>query len=117
LRNKTQDVLWQAMAARSSQPRVAAFGCLEPSWVFYSGRSIKDFSAARPAEAAEFLANPDAFVVTTDARYEQLKAELPADVRIVARTDYFLRRKQLLLLTRGPAPSVTERPAPAHSTR
>lgn len=98
-RHQKSDVLLGAISARSSSPRIASFGVLEPSWVFYAQRPIKEISAVKPAEAGAFLrATPQGFLITTGGRYEQLKPELPDGVSVLATAPYFLRDDQLMVV-------------------
>jgi hypothetical protein len=90
---------------------------LEPSWVFYSGRPIrelrwrKDESVDRPPGwlVAEHLARgPDAFVITTATHLENLAGALPEDIQVLAETDLFLQGERLVLLGRERTRLVSE---------
>jgi 4-amino-4-deoxy-L-arabinose transferase-like glycosyltransferase len=97
---------------------VACYGSQEPSWIFYARRSLPLIPASRPDEAKAFLAaDPDRLVITTDKHYQQLKAELPADVVVLDQTPYFLRRQTLLLLGRERSPSTPEARISARPTQ
>lgn len=103
--------LWEAIYARSTDPQIAAYKVLEPSWVFYTGRFIHEFrgSPGRGVveSVASFLAkSPNAFVVTTRDRLGELSAVLPPDVGIIETTPYFLKKgEQLVVLGRVNAQS------------
>ena len=104
--------LLQAVFSRTSQPQLAAYKVLEPSWVFYGGHRIREFNAVTPHaprqpahEAAAFLANdPQAFLITTEQKATELTALLPPHIAILERIPYFLKRNQHLVLLghRGP---------------
>jgi hypothetical protein len=110
--------------AASGESSVAAYGCLESSWVFYGGRPIHELTEISPsdsdssrADAIEgpsprlywqpkprvsldsFLANhPGSLLITTDEHVEGLKKRLPKDYEVLRATDYFLKNKQIYLL-------------------
>jgi len=93
--------LFEVARQNSDEPELATFASLEPSWVFYFGKQIKEFEPGQAKQAQRFLeVNPDAFLIVTDRHYGLLKASLPRDVTILERTNYFLERKQLILLGR-----------------
>ncbi len=94
--------LFEATHRNSDQPELATFANLEPSWVFYFGKPIKEFSLSEAEKAQRFLErNPDAFLIVSDRHYGVLKKQLPPDVTVLERTNYFLQRKQLILLGRN----------------
>lgn len=94
-------------------PRVGAFGRLEPTWVFYGGRPIDELTLD-PAEAARdngpwgpkprplaadfFGAGHERFIITTDRHWERLRAALPPTASVLAECPLFLRRERLLLI-------------------
>src|SRR5262249_52517904 len=43
-RHQTNHTLLGAIFSRSSQPQIASYSILEPSWVFYGGRPIHEFA-------------------------------------------------------------------------
>jgi hypothetical protein len=78
---------------------VVAFGHLEPSWVFYGGRRIREFGAHEPESLAQFLAGqPPALMITSAPRLKLLEENSALSFERVASTDYFLRDRELLLL-------------------
>ncbi len=105
---------------------VAAFRCLESSWIFYSRTPIRELAteksnsnpsiqleSSRPQKRqmspAEFVAqNPNACIITTDEALVELKTQLPANYQVVESAPYFLRDKYLLLLAPVPNPQVAE---------
>jgi 4-amino-4-deoxy-L-arabinose transferase-like glycosyltransferase len=103
-RHQAQHLLWAAIAERSDSPRLASLGCLEPSWVVYSGHQVTEIAAEDTPALRAFLASDDAFLITTDVWREKIAAQLPADVQVVAEAPYFLRRKQLVVLSRSDSP-------------
>jgi len=93
--------LFEAAHRNSDAPELATFASLEPSWVFYFGKQIREFKPHEVQQAKRFLElNPDSFLIVTDRHYGMLKDGLPRDVTILERTSYFLERKQLILLGR-----------------
>ena len=81
---------------------LAAFNCLEPSWVFYTGRKVEWFAPPDTAALREFLAtSPSAYVITTEEDYRRLAPQLPGDVQVVERVPYFLEGTDLVLLGRA----------------
>jgi hypothetical protein len=86
---------------------------LEPSWVYYGGRTIHEISVAAPGgkrlaaeQAGAFLAETaDAYLITTQDRLKELDLFLPQDVGVVQEADYFLRQgDRLVVLGRNASP-------------
>lgn len=102
--------LLDAIRAHSSNPQVATFSVFEPSWVFYNGSPIREFSFRRNADptasiaaAAEFLSTaPESFVITTQKGFRTLAPSLPPDIVAIETIPYFLKDETLLVLTRRP---------------
>jgi 4-amino-4-deoxy-L-arabinose transferase-like glycosyltransferase len=112
-RHQTNHLLWQAIYARSANPQVASYRILEPSWVYYGGRTIHEISVAAPGgkrlaaeQAGAFLAETaDAYLITTQDRLKELDLFLPQDVGVVQEADYFLRQgDRLVVLGRNASP-------------
>lgn len=107
-RHQMSHLLLEAIDANSSDPRVAAFNTLEPSWVFYGGRSIVEFPGVSvvgvtqdpPRQAAEFLSQPESFLITTEKDLAELAGALPADVVVLAQVPRFLKKDNLVVLGR-----------------
>jgi hypothetical protein len=105
-RHQTNHRLFEAIYSRSPNPQIAAYRVLEPSWVFYGGRTVHEFSAAsgQPVPvvahaAANFLlSRPDAFVITTAQKAAELAPHLPPGIGPIAETPYFLRKNETLLV-------------------
>jgi 4-amino-4-deoxy-L-arabinose transferase-like glycosyltransferase len=129
-RHQTNQLLWQAIYARSPQPMIASYKVLEPSWVFYGGRPIHEFAdsatgapvspagAVPPAadRAAWFLVQqPNAFVITTETKARELEGRLPPQIGVIEAVPYFLKGKErLVVLGRGgPSPRLAGQPSPA----
>lgn len=112
-RHQANHLLLAAIEANSADPKIAAYKVLEPSWVFYGGRSIREISGHSPEaaqmarqQAVEFLtASHDRFVITTDARLRDFWTTLPPDVVLLARVPYFLKDEQLVLIGRARTPA------------
>ncbi|GAB6185582.1 ArnT family glycosyltransferase [Thermopirellula anaerolimosa] len=87
---------------REPDAALAAFNCLEPSWVFYTGRKVRWFAPPDTASLREFLVNsPSGYVITTEEDYRRLAPDLPDDVQVVDRVPYFLEGTDLVLLRRA----------------
>ncbi|MCH7729273.1 MAG: hypothetical protein IH991_22745, partial [Planctomycetes bacterium] len=128
-KHQQSQLLFDEIARRSSEPRIGSVGCLESSWVFYTGQTIWELHPSRPGQAhvfldtrtkpwkpkprtdiQTFLANsPDAFIITTKDRLDSLKPYLPRDVVVLAAVPYFLKNQQLVLLGRQDATHTAER--------
>jgi 4-amino-4-deoxy-L-arabinose transferase-like glycosyltransferase len=107
--------LLDAITAAAPVPQVASYGRLEPTWVYYLGRTIREIPQEGPADAAAHLQAPDAFLITTADRAAKLAPSLPADVTTLEQVPYFGRRDHdLVVLGRGrPRPEVASAAAPA----
>ena len=101
--------------------RLASFGLLEPTWVFYGRRPVHELHPSgerkwignwievnrvwRPKPAlgvADVLAAPDDWlIITSDDHLEKLTAKLPDDFQVLSDVPYFLKDKRLLLLGRA----------------
>lgn len=110
------------------QASVAAFGCLESSWVYYGGKPIRELLISQPASGSlalntheppavsnpepdphwlckpkisveEFLnSNSQCVFLTSSDHVEQLKKRLPEDYEVLQTAAYFLKNKQLVLI-------------------
>jgi 4-amino-4-deoxy-L-arabinose transferase-like glycosyltransferase len=94
-------VLLAKATERSSNPEIAAFERLEPSWVFYSHRNFRLFVEKNRKQLPRFLADqPNRFLLTTAATYQYLQHDLPGEVGELARVPFFLRSGDLVLVGR-----------------
>jgi 4-amino-4-deoxy-L-arabinose transferase-like glycosyltransferase len=92
-------LLLRAIAARSARPQIAAYGNLEPTWVYYSGQPITLFPYDRLLEASSFLARgPDRFLITTEDALKYLQPELPPPYRVLETVPYFLKKSNLVVI-------------------
>ena len=126
---ESQFVLDKIKAHEPGRP-VAAYRCLESTWVVYGQRPIHELSQQPPIElvnssrekswqplpqlAPENFAqlHPEALFITTDEHVDELRARLPNDYVVEASAPYFLRDKRLILLAKKPPQARTaERPA------
>lgn len=111
-------LLFQAIHARSPQPNIAAYRILEPSWVFYGGRPVREYNGTTPEtarlaarQAAAFLAeSPDAYLITTATRHKELEHLLPPGVAVLEQVPYFLKDDKLVVLHRPPS-------SPSHTSQ
>jgi 4-amino-4-deoxy-L-arabinose transferase-like glycosyltransferase len=111
--HQKNDELLTAIDRDSDSPRVGAFGCLEPTWIFYGGRPIHELQTPQQAAVAkaknpyfrkpispeEFFAKPgDGFVITTKQAFEEYRDAFPADVEVIAESPYFLKKGNLIVV-------------------
>ena len=97
--------------------KLASYGCLESSWVYYAGRPVYELDPAKTAtgpiperkfwepkprlSVRQFATdNPDSPLITTEEALPALQHQLPVKYEVVAEADYFLKNKKLLLLQR-----------------
>ena len=112
-RRQQSHLLLRAIDQRFPDPQVGAFGCLEPSWVFYGGRPIRELvldpgrrdvaGGARqprpPLDAVAFLeANSQRCIITTPRHWDTLRPLAPQGVGVLCEAPYFLRSDKLLLV-------------------
>jgi 4-amino-4-deoxy-L-arabinose transferase-like glycosyltransferase len=84
---------------RDSEPEeIAAWRCLEPSWVFYLGRPIRELEEWR--DAVEFVSHDHRTLIIRAEDYPNLAGHLPAGVEILGESPRFLREDTLLTLGR-----------------
>jgi 4-amino-4-deoxy-L-arabinose transferase-like glycosyltransferase len=105
-RHQTAHQLWTAISARSANPQIASYKVLEPSWVFYGGRFIREFGSAAGTASQENVAahlahSPDAFVITTKKRLTELSSSLPPNVAVIASAPYFLKQGETIVVLRA----------------
>lgn len=89
--------------SREPKPKLASFNILEPSWVYYSGQAIAELPKKElkvktvihakmfdNKQAITFLAkDPAAYLITTREHFEKVRAELPAEVKVIAEQPLF----------------------------
>jgi 4-amino-4-deoxy-L-arabinose transferase-like glycosyltransferase len=135
--SQTEIVLNEIRRADRSRP-VAAYRCLESSWVYYSGRPVYELDRGqqrdqgatslnrsadwekKPIVAPEvFVATfPDALFVTTNNHADELIQRLPDNFQVLKSADFFLKRDQKLILIGPTIPSNTTAQAkPSESVR
>ncbi|MCI0360432.1 MAG: glycosyltransferase family 39 protein [Planctomycetaceae bacterium] len=105
--HQTSHVLLRAAFERASDPQLASYKILEPSWVFYAGRPIEELphgnSAVREATGPQQIVDhltlhSEGFVIITDRSLADLAQNLPPHIGVVAETGRFLKDERLLLL-------------------
>lgn len=86
--------------------RIGAFRCFRPGLVYYSNERVEQLPD--PGAAAAFLEEHEAsaFLVTTEAEYQQMAARLPASIGVLQRSPRFLKTGETLLLL-GPTAEAT----------
>ncbi len=103
------------------QPKVevASFGCLESSWIYYSGTRIvelriddnEDEAAVEKLQRREFWqpkprlspnqfanVNRDGLIVTTAEKWPELKKRLPENWNVIQTADWLFKDSELLLI-------------------
>ena len=85
---------------RSSDKRaeVAAYGNIDPSLIFYANRPITSYHAVK--NVAAFLGQPNAVLLTTDQRYEDIVEVVPPQMTVLAEAPRFFRREKWILVGR-----------------
>lgn len=86
--------LLASITSRSVNPRVISYRVLEPTWVFYLNRPIKEHYHERPGDREAVVAamqNPDTFLITTIDDYRRLEPDLPPHVGVVGRIPRYTR--------------------------
>ena len=130
-RYQRYEQLLTAIDQQSSEPVVGSLDYLEPSWIFYGGHPVWELRRRpelegktvfdverqrrfRPWEhkprldVITFLATrPEAYVITTQSRLDQIQHELPADIEVLAAAPYFLKRRELVVIGRKSSTAVT----------
>jgi len=130
--HQQSQVLFRAINEGSVNPTIGSYGCLESTWVFYTKRPVLELDAApalpqaiqlntfskrsknwKPKPRVDiptfFAQNPESFVITTRTHLVGLESNLPLDVKVVAETKYFLKKKEnLVLLGRTNAPRIAQ---------
>lgn len=114
-RNEPQRAMFEVIHERGNDSRIATFGPLEPSWVFYAGHPLPPLSLAapsadqsyrwkvKPIPAAEFFGQGgDPLIITTADEWEWLRPVLPADAQVIADFPRFLRKGRYLLIGHAP---------------
>jgi len=82
------------------QPAIGSLHYFRPSFVFYADAPIAKFESVDEVQTF-FAAHPtSAFLLTTDAQYERVRASLPPGVDVIHRRPKFLRSGEVLLLGR-----------------
>ena len=122
---RNMESLFSRIRATAPEMRVAAYKCLESSWVFYGERPFielqteptgqQSFSKPKgwlatprfaPAEYAACFTG--GLVLTTREHLSELQAQLPADYQVLEECDYFLRDERLVLLGPPSKPALAE---------
>jgi 4-amino-4-deoxy-L-arabinose transferase-like glycosyltransferase len=124
--------LLEVISQRPS-PRIAAYACLEPSWVFYGGRPIDEITVGevgpthspyvvrrdgwvpKPKVSIDDVvaSGENAVVITTGKQLAAAKKLLPNDFKVLKRVPLFLKDDELVLLGRPLANALAQRPRPS----
>lgn len=115
-RHQQNHILLATIGKYSDDPSVGAFGCLEPTWVFYGDRPIEHLVLQAPTppakerkpwgekprlNASEFFGDGrDRFILTTDHFWPKLQKVLPPQATVIADCPLFLKDDRLLLIGR-----------------
>jgi hypothetical protein len=96
---RTDLALLRSLDADGSRHPLATFSRLEPSWVFYAGRTIAAFDPTNLDELRTYIGEQtEPYVITTLDGERQLRAEFGGQWDRVADAAYFLRREHLVVL-------------------
>ena len=104
-RYQTYNTLLVAAEDAHATPELSAFGALEPSWVFYAKRPIREWSGTDARGVAGYLAERRGrFTIVRRDRFAPLQQQLGDGAEVVAQTPYFLKdeKKSLLLVRYNP---------------
>lgn len=117
--HRQSHVLLNQVASQPQAPPVATFGCLESSWVYYAGQPIYELTPVAqtspwsdrrenewdkkqwPSPEQFVTTHPNALIITTRQKVEDLLERLPEHFGILQTAPYFLQKQELVLL--GPA--------------
>lgn len=112
------DHILGAISKRDARTRIASYGLLEPSWVFYSGQSIDELSVSadqspspawlerhgkwirKPVLCVEdILKRTEPYlIITSDEYLPRLERELVGGFDVIAKAEYFLHEESLYLV-------------------
>ncbi|MFM2096264.1 MAG: Undecaprenyl phosphate-alpha-4-amino-4-deoxy-L-arabinose arabinosyl transferase, partial [Planctomycetota bacterium] len=123
-RHQENHRLLAALPAVDQGADVFSLGTLEPSWVFYSKRPIRELVAQRnepsnqraisggyaksPTTFAEFLGKKhDCYVITTRRQFDALPDAFREDMQCLIEVPLFLKSEDLVLLRRRPVEPVS----------
>lgn len=81
-----------------SDDELFAYNTLEPSWIFYSGRSIQEINGDEATLQQEIAASESPLIVTTRGNYDRLSTATQNQMTVVESVPYFLRKEELIVL-------------------
>jgi 4-amino-4-deoxy-L-arabinose transferase-like glycosyltransferase len=128
-RHQQSHLLVQAVQAGGPAAEVAAWRCLEPSWVFYLREEITELPKPRAVEgsvspedqAVHFLAaNKARFLIVKRHDLPLLQGKLPPGIQEVATVPVFLNDEELVVLghaARAEKRAVARQAADSHKSR
>lgn len=126
------DILLEAIATRGADVRVASYGMLEPSWVFYGQRPVDELAVQEVSTTTstwiersnvwskkpnlsvnEMLdQSQKCVIITSDYFLPLLQEELPAGYEVIAEAPYFMRKGNLVLVGPVDQSQVAEKASP-----
>jgi 4-amino-4-deoxy-L-arabinose transferase-like glycosyltransferase len=89
-RHQKSGAMLAAIFANDADPALMSYGVLEPTWVFYARRPIREFHGDT-APVIEGMKNPAAVLITSMDDYEAMARLLPPEVEVIARIPRYLR--------------------------
>ncbi len=97
-RHQNDRPLMAAVQAASPKqaPKIAAFRHFRSTYVYYARQRVDEFT--KKSEAADFLADPNAFLIVPESELSTIQAALPAETTVLYRRPRFLKSGDLLLL-------------------
>jgi 4-amino-4-deoxy-L-arabinose transferase-like glycosyltransferase len=99
-RYQQSDQLLSAMSDYSDDPQVAAFGQIEPSWVYYAKRPIQFIESDQWGRLKSFLTeSDDRFAITTEYHLQNFGEPSDEQLQRLAEVPYFLKKNRLVLLS------------------
>ncbi|EAQ79121.1 ArnT family glycosyltransferase [Blastopirellula marina] len=89
---------------RESDDELFAYNTLEPSWIFYSGRAIREVNGDESLLQQSIASSRSPLIVTTRGHYDRLSAETQQQLSVIESAPYFLRKDELIVLAPGDSP-------------
>jgi 4-amino-4-deoxy-L-arabinose transferase-like glycosyltransferase len=106
-RHQQSHLLLAAVQAGGPSAEVAAWRCLEPSWVFYLREPIAELPATTTApegDVVQYLSGGESrFVIVRRQDMAILAGKLPTGVEVLAQAPLFLKQDELVVLGRRSA--------------
>lgn len=103
---RTEELLAKIHSLSDGPPSIAAYRFFRPSWVFYYGEPIREFT--EPTEADQFFrSSPDGFLLTNERQLARLQSNFPGRLETVASVPQFLKKGEILVVRQATATART----------